>query len=69
MEFGVYPFSVIGVFIASDSMHKSILCKSAVPHKLGLEIKHYFTIISDYFTLLSFIFSASTVDDFFVLVE
>lgn len=63
MESGIHSFSVRGVFIAADSMHRSILCKLAVPNKLDLEIKHYFII------QLPFIFNSSTLDDLLCLLN
>lgn len=69
MEFGVYPFSMIGVFIASDSMQRSLLCKLAALSQArpGNEtLVYYFTIILYYFILVSFILSSSRVDDFFL---
>lgn len=63
---------MIGVFIATDSMHLSILCELAASSQAILRNKtlfHYFTIISDYFTLLSFTFISSTVNEFWYLLN
>lgn len=64
MEFRVCPFSMVGVFIAADSTHRSILCKLAAPSQARLGNKTVFHNI-----FLSFICSSSTADELLYLLD